>query len=417
MYLVKVEAMAQQSENSQHITRPARCVPLRVQAKPLRMRSRAGHITTFLLFALPIALLAMALVLNWLFAAMVNRRTQHLDDTLARVAVVALLDEEVLQDLPAIDTDDTTDATALVSTYLTLNNAALAARLRPQLSDFIIEAGRVNQPTQPYTMADFNTTATPGDPFFNTLRVKIERPRTGTNPVELIMRNIQGAPNKVDIFTEAYASLDSRITGFAPQVNRPTPLVPLAILDTAWFGDRVATNSDTNANLRKELEIDLLDSTNMAGASGAAPNGALLDFKDNALAPVDFGPMPGQILNGVFPSDLAGGTIMATAAVPFMNVGTQSSPMGMDSMAIVAAFQSVAGSTNPNRIFPLYDSFGAEANLVGFVGATVLSATDITGGGNQIRVRVEPNFIIHVTATTNTTTPENQYIHKIRLTR
>ena len=408
--------MAKHSENSQLAPRSARRGKRVGRACTSRQAGRRGHITTFLLFALPLALLTMALVLNWLFAAMTNRRTQHLNDVLALVGVSALLDEEVLQDNPPNDADDAADASALVAQYLMFNNEALAERLRPAFSDLTITPGRVDDVEMPVTGANFDDMPAP-DPF-NTLRIKIERPTTGTNPVELIMRNFQGVPEEVDIFTVAYATLDSRLTGFAPEITRPTPLVPLAILDSAWFTARPGAMDDTtNANGRYELNVDLLDSDGLnSGLSPAAPNGALIDFDD--AAPIDYADMPSQITGGVFPADLAGGSIMATPGSPFMNVGSQTSPL-IATGAIAAAFNTVAASSDPRRIFPIYSSFGGgEATLVGFVGATVLSASDIgMGGATQLRVRVEPNFIVHVTATTDPAVDENLYIHKIRLTR
>ena len=417
--------MAKQLNDSQTMPRDARHATRLGRRDTSRGHRRRGHITTLLLFSMPIGLLFAALVINWVFASTTNRRYQHLSDTFALSSAFTLLDEETLMDMPPDDTDDQADAAAEVDMRRMQNNGALATRWQLDASHVLVSVGRVEDVTMPVMGANFDEMPMPAcdgatSPCsqFNTVRVKIERPRSGANPFELMFRQFQGAPSVVDQFTVSYATLDSRLTGFAPEAARPTPLVPLAILDSAWFTDRPAAMDDTtNANGRFELDIDLNDdSGGNSSGSLAAPNGALLDFDD--AGPIDFAAMPGQITGGVVPADLAGGMITAHATSPFMNVGTQTTPSGPPSTAIIAAFNTVAASADPRRIFPIYDSFGGgEANLIGFVGATVLSASDIGAGNDQIRVRVEPNFIIHCTATTDPAVDENLYIHKIRLTR
>ena len=76
-------------------------------------------------------------------------------------------------------------------------------------------------------------------------------------------------------------------------------------------------------------------------------------------------------------------------------------------------------SSYPRRVFPVYSGYCDPLAIVGFVGARIIS-TDSSGG--RLRVRLEPDFIVHSTAETRPTAggnpvPENIYIHKTRLTR
>jgi hypothetical protein len=113
-----------------------------------------------------------------------------------------------------------------------------------------------------------------------------------------------------------------------------------------------------------------------------------------------------------------------TAAEPLAVDATQATPAGdMDNIA--DAFNAVAASNNPRRVFPLYaGGFSDPLNIVGFVGAQVVNAdVNDSGSGPQLRVRLQPDFILHSTIETlrtypgATSVPENLYIHKIRLTR
>ena len=64
---------------------------------------------------------------------------------------------------------------------------------------------------------------------------------------------------------------------------------------------------------------------------------------------------------------------------------------------------------------------GAYSNpleITGFVAGTVLEAENVGGTSDQLRVRLEPAFLVHATVMTDAVSPgvsENTYIHKLRL--
>jgi hypothetical protein len=192
----------------------------------------------------------------------------------------------------------------------------------------------------------------------------------------------------------------------------------MALNSDAWFSDRPDATDDTGLpDGRLELNFTLQST----GNSGTA-NAALVSL--NELAGLNTGIVDDQILNGIGPADVNGTLGPLTAAEPLPVDATQATPAG-DMDDIVDAFNAVATSNNPRRVFPLYaGSFSDPLNLVGFVGARVIEANaNDTGDGPQLRVRLQPDFILHSTIETlrtypgATSVPENLYIHKIRLTR
>ena len=96
-----------------------------------------------------------------------------------------------------------------------------------------------------------------------------------------------------------------------------------------------------------------------------------------------------------------------------------------DSNTIATAFNNVALSSNSRRVFPIYTgAYSDPSNIIGFIGAKVINASVFNpGGGQRVRVRLQPEFIVHPTVLTQrnfpgaNSVPENLYIHKIRLTR
>ena len=105
----------------------------------------------------------------------------------------------------------------------------------------------------------------------------------------------------------------------------------------------------------------------------------------------------------------------ATMGMPLPLPATQASPGNTNSL--VAALNSVAASTDPRRIFPLYSNpFTDPLSITGFIAAEILAAANTGGGGsNELNVTIEPAFIVHFTATTAPGEMENTYIHKLRL--
>lgn len=392
----------------------------------LRARRR-GFTSVATLMMIVIGIVTLMLVVNWTYLVLVSRHTLRLSDTLALSAVRELLDEGRLQDVPVyMQADDIDDAVNLITAdntgLLAQNTAAMGVRLRPTASDLTIKAGRIDDASQPVGGANAFVDPVGSQPY-NSLRVEILRSPTGLNPVQLLMRGF-GAPEAAKISSSSLATLDSRVIGFRPSVSTPAPVAPLAIDQNAWFSTRVSLGSDThNPPLRPangRLEWDFLLRT--PGGDGAA-NAALVGLQEGGS--LNLAAIPAQIADGIYPSDVHASGLLGPATVgdPMPLPAARNSPPGMATIA--AAFQAVADSAHPERVFPLYSgAYSDPLDIVGFIGARVMQSDVVDlGDGPQLRVRLEPAFIVHSTVATArldatpADVPENLYIHKIRLTR
>jgi hypothetical protein len=368
-----------------------------------------------------IGIATLMLVVNWTYLVLVNRHTFRLADMLALGAVSELLDEGQLLDAGAFAQNDDIAAAATaidtpVTGLLARNNEGVGASLRALPSDLTIVAGHIDDANAPLSPANFTTTPAGNQPY-NTLRVEILRAPSGANPVQLLIRGM-GSPQAAKISAAAYATLDSRVVGFRPTDVVPSPVAPLAIQFSAWYTDRANGALDSNGNGRRELDVVLKPA---AGGSTTA-NGALVGLDSGSSFSPTFA--PDQIRDGIYPMDIAASGLLgpATDNDPLLLDAEQTSPANV--AAIAAAFQQVAASADNRRIFPIYRTFSDPLDIVGWVAGRVLDAdTADAGDGPRLRVRVEPEFLIHstvVTARVDSTSadvPENLYIHKIRRTR
>ncbi|WP_254511046.1 hypothetical protein [Anatilimnocola floriformis] len=408
-----------------HLTTTTTCDLLATALRPrgAGRRLRRGFSSLFAIMFIMICIVTLMLVVNWTYLVLVSRHTLRLSDSLSLTAVKALLDEQVLSDtqaFPGTQTDDITQAQAEITTagtgFLARNNAAAGANLRPAANQLTITAARIdNAAAAVAAPSNYTTTPAAGQPY-NTLVVEILRAPNSMNPVELIFRG-QGSDQTAKITSASYATLDSRVVGFRPLTATRSPVAPLALNAAAWFTTRVTNADDSQLpDGRLELDFTLLTS----GGLGTA-NSALISL--NNLSALSTGAVANQVTNGIGPADVNNvtGTLgPLTNAAPLLFDSTQMSPAG-DLTNIAAAFNGVAASTNPRRAFPIYNgAFTDPSSIVGFIGARVLNA-DAAGG--RLRVRLQPDFVIHSTVETQrtfpgaTSVPENLYIHKIRLTR
>jgi hypothetical protein len=390
-------------------------------------RLRRGYVSLAAIMVIMIGILTLMLVANWTYLVLVSRHTLRLSDNLALTAVYQLLDEDVLSDshnFPDSQVDDVLAAENEIKApgtgFLDRNNAAAGERFRPTASQVFITPARIDDASAPVVEpTNYDETPGPGEPF-NTLRVEIFRDPNGLNPVELIFRG-QGAPDTAKITSASYATVDSRVVGFRPTATVSAPVVPLALNSNAWFTTRVSGMDDSQlVDGRFELDFTLLSTSGLGTA-----NSAVLSLDDTAA----FNPavVAAQVVNGIGPGDVNGVTGMIgplTAAAPVDFNAQQVSPAGQVG-AIAAAFNAVAASNNPRRVFPIYQAgFTNPLSIVGFIGARIINAdaTDV-GSGPRLRVRLQPDFVVHSTVETRrefpaaTSVPENLYIHKIRLTR
>lgn len=389
-----------------------------------RRLARRGVSTVLSILIIAIGIATLMLVVNWTYLNLARMRTQQLAESLALSAARELLDEGRLADQPLDQADDVADANDLITQpmdgLLARSNAALGPTLQVNAaSDLSIVGGRVIDASQPIESSNFTTTPAPGEPL-NTLRVEIHRPASGANPVQLFIRGM-GSPEAATIGGSGYATLDSRLLGFRPPAFaaglRGCPLAPLALASQAWTADRIATAVDSNGNGRFELRARL----RTAGGNGDH-NAALISLDTGA--PLNAGQMPMQIEEGVFADDVDTTGVFgpATAADPLVTDAERNSPANVADLR--DAFNAVAASPEPRRVFPLCDAYADPLDVVGFVAARVLGASLQTiSGQSRLVVRIEPEFIVHPAVVTSfadatlTEVPENTYIHKLRLTR
>ena len=404
-----------------------------------------------------IGILMLMLVVNWTYLVLASRHTSRLSDVLAFSAVTELLDDAWLRNHAsfgsATQADDITAASSIVTNpsigFLQRNNEVAGAALRADSTnpgEVTITAARVPVPSQIASGGNFNTTPA-GTERYNSLRVEIFRNPAGPNPVLFLMRGF-GSPNAAKITGAATVTLDSRLVGFRPDNTFSAPVAPYSIQQADWFtarqGQPLNNSSDTNGNGIREFDfIVKLNGNGNANGNGngnnASSNAAIVSLNSSLSVDLAGTTLSRQILQGETPADFAGGFLGPIAplgtAIPY-NSGTvlqldaarSNDLAGLDENALVSAFNTVAASNNPRRVFPVHNNYADPITIAGFVGARVLGAQlhpgqgQGQGQGNRIVVRLEPDFVVHSTAETrqtqgNNTVPENIYIHKTRLTR
>lgn len=401
---------------------------------------RRGYSSVASLMYVLIGVLILMLVVNWTYLVLASRHTSRLSDVLAYTAVTELLDNAWLQDHASFGStsqaDDIAAANIAVTDgtlgYLKRNNDVAGAALRASATnagEVTITAARVPVPSliaDPFT-GNFNLAPAAGEPY-NTVRVEIFRSPTGPNPVLFMMRGF-GSPNAAKITGAATVTLDARLIGFRPSGVFRAPVVPLALDQVHFFsirqGQLLDGTTDTNGNGIKELDFYL---NPVSGTETL--NAALISLNtgfalDNSGTTID-----NQIRNGESSADFAGGLLGPVApsntskpyiagATIIVDADQNSSNGSISASGLTSAFEAVRLSNYPRRVFPVYSGYTDPLTIVGFVGARIIS-TDYSGG--RLRLRLEPDFIIHATAETRqtqgaNTVPENIYINKTRLTR
>ena len=374
-----------------------------------------------------IGVATLILVVDWTFLVLASRRTLQLTDTLALTAASELIDEHRLEDsaipFPTSQADDSLDANSTIQTpvtgFLALNNAALASQFRPLPTEVTVTPARVVDASAPATGANFTLTPAVGERF-NSLRVEVYRDPLGANPVHLLMRGF-GAPETAKITSSSLATLDSRVVGYRPRINTPSPVAPIAISRTAWEVTRLG--SAPNGNNRREFDFVL----QFNDGSGTA-NAAIVNVDTTAVVLPSVATLQNQIIDGLFPGDVDPITEVLgpiSVADPDNLRAEDTSPSLADTNALAAAFQNVQLSNDPRRVFLLYDTASfPNLNITGFVAANIIVAdTQLAGPLHRLRIRLEPEAIVHFTAETSyrdallNIIPENDYCHKIRLTR
>jgi len=366
-----------------------------------------------ILVFLPVVIVAMAFVLNWIYLVLVHHNMQQRSDIFSLVGVTELRDEHLLSELAPDQSDDVIAAEAAVAAFMSLNNNVGPAALELNATDITVTPGYVADLSAPVGPGNFDP-----NPPYNTLRIDIERSNSTANPVALLLRGF-GSPDDADVFCASYATLDARLVGFRPRLDMPAPVVPLAIRAESWTTDRVNDNVDLfppGGNGRKELALRVRSSD----PAGPPPTAALAALDGVSVVIAD---VRRQIVDGIVPTDVPGGELgPATGGTPLVLPATQTVASQTVTDQLVGDFQDVLISSDPRRIFPLYDSYDSAAgtvDVVGFVAAVVLESENAAAAPDyQLQVTIEPIFIVHSTAWTDPAAPdENLYIHKVRITR
>ncbi len=407
----------------------AKVTTSRLACRSARSR-RKGYVSVFSILLIVIAVATLVLVVDWTFLVFSSRRTLQLTDTLALTAVSELLDDGRLLDEPLDQSDDVIAASTVITTpatgFLARNNEVLPSQLQvlDPLNELTIDAAHVDDTSEPVTGLNFNTSPV-GTERYNSLRVEIFRDPNGSHPVQLLMRGF-GAPDAAKISGSAIATIDSRVVGYRPQANAAAPVAPLALSRGDWESTRASQplnpSTDMNNNGRKEFDFVLKYSD---GSDTA--NMAVLNVDSSMFADAPITVLQAQIEDGLIPADVD----PVTGRVGPFSVDVPDSLNGTDVMDssdvadLAASFNAVAASNDPRRVFLLYDTAAfPNLNITGFIAANILGATvDSNGmGGSRLRIRLEPAFIIHPTTETQRElggfdVPENDYCHKIRVTR
>ncbi|MGI8982471.1 MAG: hypothetical protein ACR2FY_24835 [Pirellulaceae bacterium] len=380
-----------------------------------------------------IGILMLMLVVNWTYLVLASRHTSRLSDVLAYSAVTELLDHAWLMNHAnfgsATQADDITAANDAVTNagtgFLKRNNDVAGMALRASSTnpgEVTIVAARVPVPSQVASGANFNPAPAATEPY-NTLRVEIFRNPAGPNPVLFMMRGF-GSPSAAKITGAATVTLDARLVGFRPSGVFRAPVAPLALDQTQFFTVRQAGALDSNGNGIKELDFYL----NPTGG-GETLNAALVSLHTGLALDNGGLTIENQIRNGESSTDFAGGFLGPVAplgGVPYtadttisVDADRNSNNGSISASGLANAFDDVRISSYPRRVFPVYSGYSDPLTIVGFVGARIVNADSL---GGRLRLRLEPDFIVHATAETRQTqggnpVPENIYIHKTRLTR
>lgn len=397
------------------------------RARRGRGKLRRGYASVSSIVLITIGMATVLLVVNWTYLNLARERTQQLATTLSYSAVAELLDEGQLQDFggapPVNQADDLAAANAVLATPVTglipQHNAVAGEPLRVNAAtDLTLARVRIEDASSPAVGMNFDPT--PGaTELANTLMVQIARPALGLNPVHLIIRG-WGSPDAATIQGVSYATLDSRVVGFAPTATIASPVAPIAISSDAWFSDRTSGSLlDQNANGRPELLVDI-----RVDSATPAVNGAVVNLNETQLT-LSESDVIDQTYDGIFAADVApGGLGPATTDEP-MNLTASQEIDSAFAADLETALLSVIASNDPRRVFPIYDNVTSDSvRIVGYIAATVIDVDIETSmSGDRLRIRLDPEFLIHRTVVTqytdaaNVTVPENVYIHKIRLTR
>lgn len=374
-------------------------------------------LTVLLLIA---SLAAFAVAINWAYLVTVFRHQQQAADAMSLAATPQLLDEALLCDLPCPDLEDETVlAQLVVDTYRDLINAQVASVLQLQGADVKVTPGRIDDTRLRGDDFVFNAMAP-----FNALRVVVCRDSGGANPVSHLINGFMEV-DEADVTAASYAILDDQVVGFCPRTGVPTPLIPLAIQKFAFD----VRNTDANGNAIYEFELKL-NSTDPLATDDAT--GAMLELQGNGV--VDITRVQTLVAAGeVTATDLPGGKLGPVGNGPTVDYPSnpaalplpaeQDSPAETEIEALVAQLLTIAASSDPVRIFPVYSTItGGDAQIVGFVAAQILAAVDEAEGGmteyQRLKVTIEPRYLIHTTAWTDTDAePRDMTIRKLRLIR
>lgn len=399
---------------------------MRVFRPPVRSRlGRRGVTTLLVVAALVAALLAGALILDylWLSAAAVELTTAAEASALA--AAQALASDDRLR--PHADPQDLVQRALYAAVSLAAHNrvAGEPVALDPASE---IRLGRYVT-TSDQTVQFLETDQAPTH-----VQVIAQRTRQRGHPVELFLSRWTGVPAG-DVAVQVEAGSDHRVVGLRPFAGAPVPALPLAI----WREDPTGQRQDTwraaieERRGRDDFAFDPETQQVLQQPDGlteltlrSRPRGGTHE-RVNLLV-VDVGSefdderLMRQFATGWLPEDLApwGGELRLEPASAENPTPAYTLPAAPDLRT--AERDVLERQLGVPRIAWLYSTWqpgrgsaAGRATCVAWVAVRVMAVRDLPDGSAE--VVVQPAVLTTRTALTDPTAPEHRYLCRLTLTR
>lgn len=407
-------------------------------------RRRRGHAALVFLVLLPALLLVLLLVFHTAQVEQARAEVQQAADASAMAAALALVDDASLQAdgramLPVLHAaqEEAVRYAGRNTVMGTPNRLVLTA---DNAEDGDLLFGIADSPAHAAFRVDL------GDsellPLINTVRVRVVRTAERDNQVRLVGGSwLNGRAG--NITRSATAILDRAVVGFRPVVDKPLPVVPLALLSDPASRDswewQVEKGDDRTDEFRYltepyralsdrgdglyEMTVSLPRSD---GAGGAQANCKVL-----CVGPeVGFG-VPRQVREGIRADDLADYNRELVLGpgnrlpIPGLTSGSAMSGAAFNDLFLALKELSLTGVV---RAWPLYDpspTFEGVPVLSGFVAARVMQVGSDGEGG--LRFVLQPACLHSASVVTAPVgegdeadpagRPQNRYVCKVRLAR
>lgn len=378
-------------------------------------RRRPAFAAVWLLVALLVLLVAMAVAINAGWLGHAHQQLHTAADAAALAAARELVSDEWLRAPPNQLTSLLTNASARASEYAGLN-PVLGQPLALQIDDspFSDVGYGTLDPLAPSTLVPIAQ----GDPSswtldtLDTVMVFAPRLRTRGTPIPLLLGGLTLRPTQ-DLRAVAIARLDRDVYGFRAGTSTAIPLVPLGIRsdpgagpaswehevrDRAgpddWSVDPATGSVSSGADRIPEIVVEL---QLQPSGDPTASNGYLLT--------IGAGTLTSQITAGISRDDLAAtaGTLALDAANQLALPGAALAPAdGSLSLQLLRDQLTLLQQAGQPRVWPLvsqFDTASGTAVVTGFVAARVVAVE--TPAGGPLRIRLQPAQMVVAQALTD----------------